>query len=81
MMPRNATLDMMLTALTNDATERMLPNEPMDATDSADPLEPMERTEFSDHRLSTEFLEPILKIELSFFMVISRSVTKCASHH
>jgi hypothetical protein len=75
MMPRNATLDIMLTALTKEATERTLPNEPMEATDSAEPLEPMERTEFSDHRLSTEFFEPILRIEFSFCMMIPRSVT------
>jgi hypothetical protein len=77
-MPRNVTLDIMLTALTKEATERTLPNEPIEATDRADPLEPMERTEFSDHRLSTEFFEPILRIEFSFCMVFLRSVTMLA---
>ena len=64
--PRNAMLDMMLRTLRNDPTDKMLPNDPIDPIENAEPLEPIDINELVDHRLKTEFLEPMLLIELSF---------------
>jgi hypothetical protein len=62
--PRKAILDMMLSTLKNEPTERMLPKEPIDPIENAEPLEPMLIKELCDHRLNTELVEPLLKMEL-----------------
>ncbi len=54
---------MMLTTLKNEPIEKMLPKEPIEPTEKADPLDPIDKIEFSDHRLNTEFVEPMLKID------------------
>ena len=66
--PRNAMLDMMLNTLRNEPTDRMLPKEPMDPIEKAEPLDPIDINELVDHKLKTEFLEPMLLIEFSFSM-------------
>lgn len=59
---------MMLSTLRNEPTDKILPNDPMDPIENAEPLEPIDINELVDHRLKTEFLEPMLLIELSFSM-------------
>jgi hypothetical protein len=61
-------LDIMLSTLKNEPTDKMLPNDPMDPIENADPLEPMDINELVDHKLNTEFLEPMLLMEFSFCM-------------
>ena len=56
----------MLSTLRNDPMEKTLPKEPIEPTEKAEPLEPIDINELDDHRLNTEFLEPILFIEFSF---------------
>ena len=63
--PRKAKEDMMLSTLTNDPTQRMLPKDPMDPIENADPLEPMDIKELWLHKLKTEFVEPTLNTEVS----------------
>jgi len=59
-------LDMMLNTLRNEPTDKMLPKEPIDPIENAEPLDPIDINELVDHKLSTEFFEPILLIEFSF---------------
>jgi hypothetical protein len=61
-------LDMMLNTLRNEPTDRMLPKELMDPIEKAEPLDPIDINELVDHKLKTEFLEPMLLIEFSFSM-------------
>jgi hypothetical protein len=61
-------LDMMLRMLRNEPTDKMLPKEPIEPIENAEPLEPIDMNELVDHRLNTEFLEPMLLMELSFCM-------------
>jgi hypothetical protein len=69
MTPRKAMLDMMLSTLKNEPTDKMLPKDPIEPIEKADPREPIDMNEFVDHKLRTEFLEPILLMEFSFCMV------------
>jgi hypothetical protein len=55
---------MMLKTLRNEPTEKMLPKDPIDPIEKADPREPIDINELVDHRLKTEFLEPMLLMEL-----------------
>jgi hypothetical protein len=64
MSPRKARLDMMLSTLKKEPTERMLPKDPMEPMEKAEPLEPMLIKELCDHKLNTELVEPLLKMEL-----------------
>jgi hypothetical protein len=64
--PRNARLDIMLSTLRKEPTERMLPKEPMEPMEKAEPREPIDMNELVDHRLKTEFFEPTLMTEFSF---------------
>jgi len=68
MTPRKAILDMMLKTLRNEPTEKMLPKDPIEPIEKADPLDPIDINELVDHRLKTEFLEPMLLMEFSFCM-------------
>lgn len=68
MSPKKAMLDMMLKTLRNEPTDKMLPKEPMDPIEKAEPLDPIDINELVDHKLKTEFLEPMLLIEFSFSM-------------
>ena len=61
-------LDILLSTLKNEPMERMLPKDPTEPTEKAEPREPIGINEFVDHKLSTEFFEPTLMTELSFFM-------------
>ena len=66
--PRNAMLDIMVSTLRKEPTDKMLPNEPIEPIENAEPLEPIDINELVDHKLKTEFLEPMLLIEFSFSM-------------
>lgn len=66
--PKKAMLDIMLSTLRNEPTDKMLPNEPMEPIEKAEPLDPIDINELVDHKLKTEFLEPMLLIEFSFSM-------------
>ena len=66
--PRNAMLDMMLSTLRNEPTDKMLPKDPIDPIEKAEPLEPIDINELVDHKLSTELVEPMLLMELLFAM-------------
>lgn len=61
-------LDMMLSTLRNEPTDKMLPKEPIEPIEKADPFDPIDMNELVDHRLKTEFLEPMLLMEFSFCM-------------
>lgn len=58
----------MLRTLRNEPTDKMLPKDPIEPIENAEPLDPIDINELVDHRLRTEFLEPILLIEFSFSM-------------
>jgi hypothetical protein len=66
--PRNAMLDMMLSTLRNEPTDKMLPKDPIDPIEKAEPREPIDINELVDHKLSTELVEPMLLMELLFAM-------------
>ena len=61
-------LVIMLSTLRNEPTDKMLPKEPIDPIENADPREPIDINELVDHKLKTEFLEPMLLMEFSFCM-------------
>lgn len=62
-------LDIMLSTLRKEPTEKMLPNDPMDPIEKAEPREPIDINELVDHKLRTELVEPMLLMELSFCIV------------
>jgi hypothetical protein len=68
MTPRKAMLDMMLSTLKNEPNDKMLPKDPIEPIEKADPFDPIDMKEFVDHRLRTEFFEPMLLMEFSFCM-------------
>lgn len=63
--PRKAKLDMMLRTLRKEPTDKMLPKDPIDPIEKAEPREPIDINEFVDHKLNTEFFEPMLLMEFS----------------
>ena len=66
--PRNAMLDIMLSTLRNEPTDKMLPKDPIDPIEKAEPREPIDIKELVDHKLSTELVEPMLLMEFLFAM-------------
>ena len=66
--PRNAMLDIMLSTLRNEPTDKMLPKDPIDPMEKAEPREPIDINELVDHKLSTELVEPMLLMEFLFAM-------------
>ena len=62
-------LDMMLSTLRNEPTDKMLPKDPIDPIEKAEPLEPIDIYELVDHKLRTELVEPMHLMVLSFCIV------------
>lgn len=62
-------LDMMLSTLRNEPTDKMLPKDPIDPIEKAEPREPIDINELVDHKLSTELVEPMLLMELVFLVI------------
>ena len=66
--PRNAMLDIMLSTLRNEPTDKMLPKDPIDPIEKAEPRDPIDINELVDHKLRTELVEPMLLMEFLFAM-------------